>query len=280
MRRLLPILLPLSMIVGGCAKGFVKKKVIFATLFVPGDTTLYSIDITRHINIHEKDSIKSYKMYYTLEVVERVEEVTSNFITLSLTIRKAAGNVTRNNSPFATHVFEKLKGHTITVRLTPDGSIAYLKGTEEIPSLLGTDAEKFSDAEVISFIYDYIHPGELKAGSIYKKDTKLGEKVFRYEGIDRTMREGDMALITFKSSYKNDDAGYMGTYPYLLKTRGGGSGTIYHLLKDGRLFKGEEKFTIKDTYTFPRFENLNKEVTVYTELRVKRSHKTGGELNE
>ena len=272
MRRFLFIAIFLSAIMG-CAKGFVKKHVIFTTMFVPGDTTVYSLDINKQINIHEKDSIKSFKMAYNLEVVEKVDEVTSSFVTITLLIRKADGTVMRNQKPFATNVFDSLVGHVITVRLTPDGSIAYLKGTEKIPTLLGTDAEKLSDIEVFSFLYDYIHPGELKPGSIYKKDIKAGSKVFRYEGIDRSHHEGEMALITFKSSFKYEDAGYKGTYPYKQITKGSGTGTIYHLLRDGRLFRGEENFTIKDNYIFPRFQHLNKEVMVYTELRASSTQK-------
>ena len=276
----LAILLTIFAVIAGCAKGFVKRKVVFTTLFAPGDTISYSIDINRQINVHEKDSVKSYKMKYNLLVTEKVEEVTSNFITITLLIRNASGSVTRNNEPFATQVFNNLKGQVITIRLTHDGSIAYLKGTEKIPTLLGTDAEKLSDDEVFSFLYDYIHPGELKPGSIYRKDIKSGRKVFRYEGIDRSRHEGDMALITFKSSFKSENAGYRGTYPYTQITKGTGTGTIYHLLRDGKLFAGDEKFTIKDTYTFQRFPDLNREVMVYTEVHVKRAYETGGETNE
>ncbi len=264
----------------GCARNFVKKPFTFTTMFVPGDTTFYNIDIQKQINSHEGDSIKSFKMNYSLLVREKVEEVSSDFITLILKIDKASGNVTRNNEPFATDVFKSLKGHTIIMRITSDGSIAYIKGTEKFPTLLGTGAERLSDIEVFSFLYDYINPGEIKPGKIYKKDIKAGRKVFRYEGIDKTRYAGNVALITFKSSFENEDAGYMGTYPYKELVKGSGTGTIYHLLKDGRLLEGTEKFTLKDDYTFIKFPNMNKEVMVYTELRVRRAQETGGKEHE
>ncbi len=268
------------LLLSGCSKTFIKKPLTFTTLFVPGETTYYKMHIERTITIHEGDSIRNYIMKYNLKLKETVSEVSSQFITLNLNILSASGGVTHNGEDFATGVFDNLKGHTITVRLTPDGSIADIRGTEKIPTLQGTGAEILSDMEIFSFLYDYLKPGALKPAEIYRKETRTGSKVYRYEGIDKTKSMGDAAYITFTGNFDTEDAGYRGTYPYKRITKGSASGAIYHLLKDGRLVEGWEKFKIKDNYIFPGYRKLNKEVIVYTELRVSRAQKTGGERNE
>ena len=274
------ILVSVIFIVSACAKSFVKKPVTFTALFAPGENTYYNMLINRTITIHEGDSIKNYIMKYTLKVKESVAEVSSEFITLNLKILKASGDVTHNGEPFATGVFDNLKNHIITVRLTPDGTIADIRGTEKIPTLLGTGAETMSDVEVFSFLYDYIKPGKLEPMQIYRKENRIGSKVYRYEGIDKTKGMGDAAYITFTGTFNVEDAGYKGTYPYKRITKGSSSGTIYHLLKDGRLLEGWEKFRIKDNYIFPRYNHLNREVMVYTELSVSRDQETGGKKHE
>ncbi len=268
------------LILTGCAKTFVKTPVTFATLFAPGETTCYNMHIKRTITIHEGDSIRNYIMEYSLKTEESIAEVSSEFITLNLKILKASGDVTHNGEAFATGVFDDLKGHIITIRLTPDGTIADIRGTEQIPTLLGTGAETISDLEVFLFLYNYLKPGMLKPMQIYRKESRTGSKVYRYEGIDKTKSPGDAAYITFRGNFDVEDAGYKGTYAYKRVTKGSSEGAIYHLLRDGRLLEGREKFRLKDNYIFPGYNNLNREVIVYTELTVSRAQETGGEKHE
>lgn len=263
-----------------CTKAFVKKPATFVMTYIPGETNFYKMSIERTIAIHEGDSLRNYIMKYNLKVRERVSEVSPDFITLNLDIEEASGRVTHNGEDFATHMFKELRGHTITIRLTPDGTIADIRGTEKIPTLQATGAEMISDMEVFSFLYDYVNPGNLKPSDIYKKETKISKKVFRYEGIDKTKAKGGVAYITFTGSFDVEDAGYFGTYPYKRITKGSTEGNIYHLLKDGRLLEGWERFNIKDNYIFPNYSRLNKEVKVYTEVRVNRIQETGGIKNE
>ena len=260
----------------GCAKTFVKKPATFSLRFTPGQTADYTMKIERTITIKEGDSIRNYIMKYNLGLSETVSEVSSEFITLNLNITRASGAVTHNGKPFATEVFDRLKGHTITIRLTPGGDVVDIRGIEKLPTLQGSNAEFVADYEVFSLLYDYQNPGTFKPLDIYKKETKIGSKVYRYEGIDRSKSAKGSAYITFKGSFDVKDAGYIGTYAYKSFTKGSTSGYIYHLLDDGRPLEASEKFRLKDNYIFPGFSKLNKEIEVYTDVKVSQNINIGG----
>ncbi len=272
MKYILSAISAMMILFAGCGpKAFVKENVHIKTLFSPNEVTEYILNIDKKITIYKGDTVDNYGMRYQIKIGEMVNDVSNDFITLELAIENAEGSVLKNNQTIMNDIMEKLKGHSIFVKLTYGGDVVDIEGTDLIPTLTNTKAEQIGDREIFAFLYDYFKPGEFKPGAIYWKYTKTGKKVFRYEGIDKTNQAGDAALLTFKGTLNATSSGYEGTVNYERTTTGSYTGNIYHLLQDARVLKGNEKFNIEDVTKFPIFPGKRRKVTVYTELNVKRA---------